>query len=561
MPLASSPERLAPPVLSGLIAAMVCLLSALGLAVIPAIAAQAGSGGGMGLLDAILLGLSALVLAHGGSLVLPAGTITGSITLLPLGLTALLAIVAGLAMRRAARSLLLVQDDGRLRPHALRDAATSLALFVAVYAAGIGLLAAMARTPLVQPVIASAVVSALLLALLGGAAGCLAALRRPAHGSIPAVRLLDLIPSPWGALVRALGIALLGLLASGMLACTVMIAVRLSAISALFGQLAPGAVGGAVLTLLQLALLPLAAVWAVVVLLGGTVAIGTGTAISLGGTTTGVLPALPLLAIVPSPGASPWWFWLLALLPVAAIAAGAVRLADGAAAAAPRERWILLLAYPVLLIAVILVLASLCAGRIGQEALAELGPQVGTLLLPLTIIVAVTSALTCAICMSPALPWIRGQLTGLRARVEQAEAVERAERPAAQDPAVPMTAAGRERRAAMAAEAAALTAHAEADPASEGTDGEESSAASEGPGHGADVAGADDTAPDGTAPDDTAQGAEALESEGAGAVGTEAVGPDAAHDGTGSEALADDPEEPVTRRAPRGPRSPRQGLR
>ena len=91
MPLASSPERLAAPVLSGLIAAMVCLLSALGLAVIPAIAAQAGSGGGMGLLDAILLGLSALVLAHGGSLVLPAGTITGSITLLPLGLTALLA--------------------------------------------------------------------------------------------------------------------------------------------------------------------------------------------------------------------------------------------------------------------------------------------------------------------------------------------------------------------------------------------------------------------------------------------------------------------------------------
>lgn len=439
----------ASPVVGGLLAAVITLGAALALSVVPALAAQlAATRSSMTTLDAVLLGLNALVLGHGGSLLLEAGAIRGAVSLMPMGFTALLVLCGGLAMRRAARSLHLTSADGSLRPRALRDLGLAIGAFVVLYAVGIGVLAGMARTPVVHPVVPSAVVSAALVALLGGIGGSLAALRRQGTGAVPGVRILDLVPAAYGALLRALGVALLGLLGAGLVIVAAMIALRAGTVLTLHGQLEPGIVGGILLVLLQLALLPLLAVWGMVVLLGGTVGIGASTSVALSGTSTGVLPALPLLGIVPSPGEGPWWAWLLVALPAAAVALGARRLVrdlDGPAGSAadrpgadarlgagtfseraqgrisPRERLIVMIAYPLVLIVLVLVLAALASGGIGTDALQHLGPKVGTLVVPASLLVIAVSALTLSVLATPFLPWTRAQAARLREKVEEAE--------------------------------------------------------------------------------------------------------------------------------------------
>ncbi|MGY5766180.1 cell division protein PerM [Brachybacterium sp. DNPG3] len=431
--MSSKGESLATPMVRGVLAAATSLGAAVALAVIPALAAQvAGTNSTATALDAIIIALNVLVLGHGGGIVLSTGVIDGSVTLTPFGLMALLVLLSMLAMRRVGRALDLVRDDGVLRVRAIRDAGSALASYGIVYAVGIAVLAAIGRSTDAAPVVASAVVSGALVAVLGGLAGLLWSLRREATDTVPGVRVLALLPTPYDAVAKAVLIAVLGLFGAGMGLLLVLLVTGIPAQAALFEQLHPGIVGGIVLTLVQLALLPLLAVWGTVVLCGGTISVGTSTGISLTGSATGVLPALPMLGALPQPGDFPAGFQALMLLPVLAVALGAVRLVRDLDGLALRERAIAWTTYAVGVLVAMLLLAGLSTGGLGDGRLVHLGPLMSTLLLPLVGIVVLTTALVVVVLESPLIPAIQGLVAGLRARVESAEAKEgRADRAAA----------------------------------------------------------------------------------------------------------------------------------
>jgi hypothetical protein len=419
--------RLDGPLLSGAVAALTALATGVAITVVPALVGNLAAQSGPGVLGAILLALDALVLGHGGSLVLQAGSVTGSIALTPFGLTLVLLVAIALASRRAVLRLRPIAADGSLRARALRDGGMCLLALVVVYTAGLAVLAGIARSSLVHAVVPSALVSGALISLVGSLTGALLALRRRGGQGMPRVQVLELLPAPYGPVARAVLIALAGLAAAGLLVTAVMVGVRFGPVASLHASLDPGFWGSIVLFLLQLALLPLVAMWALVVILGGSVSLGAGSAIWLGGAETTVMPALPLLGIVPEPGRGPWWAWLLLVLPVVAVGAGCARLCRDLAGAAARERLLALIAYCAALILVVLVLAGLATGGIGDGALQTLGPQIGSLLLPLLAITVLPTAAVAALCLTPALGWLRTRATGLRGRVEAAESRERGE--------------------------------------------------------------------------------------------------------------------------------------
>ncbi len=424
---ASGTDRISSPAVMGALAALTALGVSLAVCVVPALAAQLDSSQSvLSVLGAVLLGVDAMVLAHGGRLELSGGAIEGAVRLMPMGLTIVHLGVASAVMRRMGRALSLVTSAGGLRPRALRDAGTALGAFVLLYAIGGALLSALSRTPHVHLVSSASFLAFGILALLGGGGGLLWALRRREAPGVPAVRILDLLPAPYDVAARGAAISLLGLLAAGLLTAVGFLIAGFPHAGALMDRLDAGIVGGIVLTLLQLALLPTAAVWALAALLGGRFAVGVGTSVSLGASSTGVLPALPLLAVLPQPGTAPWYSWLLLALPVAAIGAGSVRVVRDAAGADLRTRAIAWGSYAGAVVLGALLLLALATGKIGSARLADLGPHLGSVILPLLGMVIGTLAIAILIWDSSVLDSARAGVAGLRARVERAEAKEAA---------------------------------------------------------------------------------------------------------------------------------------
>lgn len=426
--MSSKVDSIATPLVRGVLGALSSLGIALAVVVVPALAAQvAGTASSATALDAILISLSVLILGHGGGIVLTTGVVDGAVTLTPFGLLILLMLLSALSMRRVGRALRPVRDDGVLRAGALRDVGSALGMYTLVYAIGLAVLASFGRSTDVSPVVTSAVVSGAMVALVGGLAGLLWSLRREPTQSVPGVRVLELLPTPYGDIARAALTAVIGLLWMGLAAITVMLLLSVPEQASLFDGLAPGIVGGLVLTLVQLALLPLLAVWALTVLLGGTVGVGTSTGISLGGAETGVLPALPILGALPGPGDFPEWTWALMVLPAVPVALGAVRLIRDLAEYERREQIIGWVGYPLAVVVVALLLAGLSTGGIGDGRLVHLGPQMNSLALPLIGVVALTTALVLGVLATPLIPWTRSTVASLRERVEAAERGERSE--------------------------------------------------------------------------------------------------------------------------------------
>lgn len=424
--MSSTVDSIATPLVRGVLGAVSSLGIALAVVVVPALAAQvAGTASSATALDAILIGLNVLVLGHGGGVMVSTGVIDGPVTVTPFGLLLVLVMLSALAMRRVGRALRPVRDDGVLRVGALRDAGSALGMYAVIYAIGMAVLAGIGRSAESSPVVTSAVVSGLMVAVCGGLIGLLWSLRREPTANVPGVRVLELLPAPYGDVARAVLLAVSGLLGIGMAVVVVMMLASVPAQSALFDGLAPGIVGGIVLTLVQLALLPLVAVWALTVVLGGTVGVGTSTGISLSGAETGVLPALPMLGALPGPGDFPVATWALMLLPVIPVAFGAVRLVRDVEGLERRERITAWVAYPLAVIVAGLLLAGLSTGGIGDGRLVHLGPQMSTLALPLIGLVAATTALVLAVLATPLIPWSRSTFASLRERIETAERSER----------------------------------------------------------------------------------------------------------------------------------------
>lgn len=289
---------------SGLVAALQALALSLAVVILPAVTAFLASSTGAGEGDTGGWGQSVSVaagfwlLAHGVPLA-AAGT---SITLVPLGLTALVVFTCFASARRSAHT-----------------ATSSWVVGVAVYALATLVIALLAGSAPGWDVLFAPLGGAVV-AGVGLGAGILARPDAPRVGELTA--LLD----PWvppvvrlGARAGLLGVALLvGL--SSVVAGVWVVAGRATSGDIIVG-LAPGAVGGLILAVSQLAVVPNLVLWVSSWIAGPGFVVGEGSSFTASASLPGALPAIPLLGAMPGPE---WTTVLASFAPVLVVVLGVV---------------------------------------------------------------------------------------------------------------------------------------------------------------------------------------------------------------------------------------------
>jgi hypothetical protein len=248
---------------------------------------------------------SALAVAAQGWLLAQHGTIdlaTGSISLVPLGLSAALVALAVHGGRLTA------QHSGA---RDLVDAAGGVLVYAVSYAVMAALLTAAAGLGDARPVALQALVGSFLLAAAGAGFG---ALRETGQLG----RLIRLIPSDVQAMLRAGAAASGALLGVGALLLMLGLATNAGRVGRLAGALHGGATGAVLLVVVCAAYLPTAVIWAAAYCLGPGFAVGVGTSVSVAGAQLGAVPSFPLFAPLPDGGAAPWFAWLVLAGPVGA---------------------------------------------------------------------------------------------------------------------------------------------------------------------------------------------------------------------------------------------------
>ncbi len=310
------------------------------------------------------------VLAHGGSLAVPAGTLG----LTPLGLVALPLLLLARAGAHAARTV----TPGDLRADLVLTAAigTPYAVLVAVVAAA-------ATSSDVRPAPVQALLAGLVVGLLGAGVGV-------ARGTGRWRALLAAVPERVRTVAGATAAALALLLGAGALLAGVALAGHLGRAGQLARASDPGWFGAVALLGLGLVLVPNLAVWAASWWAGPGFAVGAGTAVGPFGTTLGAVPAIPVFAALPA-HAPPTWLAVLALaVPMAAgVVAGllVVRRAGVLDAA---------LVGPAAGLA-ILLLTWLSGGPAGGSRLTAIGPSPWRVGLAIAVEVGVAATATAAI--------------------------------------------------------------------------------------------------------------------------------------------------------------------
>jgi Family of unknown function (DUF6350) len=303
--------------LAGVLAALrAAALGLLTVMVLVLVAWATAADSGASATEAVGGGLAIWLVGHLARLSVPGG----SFGLAPLGLTMLLAAVLFSSAVRAARS---AQVRGR-------RAVGSLTLALAAsYAAIAVVVSLLARTAAVQPRPVTAFLGAGGLALVAGGAGAVRGSGRSAAwwARVPAVGRL--------AMTGALG-AVTVLLAGGSLLVAAMLAVHQGEASRVVSGLHAGTSGSLLVLLICVLYAPTAVIWGTSFLAGPGFAVGTGTSVAVTGVHLGAVPALPLLAALPSSGAARAG-WPLAV--AATLAAGLVSgvLVDRAARREPGE--------------------------------------------------------------------------------------------------------------------------------------------------------------------------------------------------------------------------------
>lgn len=122
----------------------------------------------------------------------------------------------------------------------------------------------------------------------------------------------DTVSRASGAAVRGFAL-LLGIAA---LVVVGAVALRWGEVTSLQGEVGAGLLGGLLLVVVQLAALPNLALWVVGLLAGPGFSVVGGAHTSLAGSTSGLLPLVPVFGAVPEPGSHPWFVRLLVLVPV-----------------------------------------------------------------------------------------------------------------------------------------------------------------------------------------------------------------------------------------------------
>ena len=346
-------------VVGGVLAALTSWILFAGVTVLGWIAAEPGSLGG-----ALQVGTLLWMLSNG------VGVRVGDIpvTLVPWGATA---VIAFLIARFAAASARRVRADQATGPGVIS------AVTVAAYLLSVVVGAMLWGEPWQAPARWAAVIAVFLAAAWWGSSRNLGARRAEA-------------PSRARATMRAVLAAQLVMLVAGAAVLVSGLWMHLKQVEALYEALQPGVAGGIALLLLQLAFAPNAMVWSASYALGSGFSFGAGSVIAPAGTQLGMVPAIPLLGALPSPGPGDlmqlWW-----------LAAGAVA---GAIAC-----WVVLGWRPIprfdqasltggacglLAGAVFAGLAWAASGDLGTLRLAGLGPR----LVPLLVMAATTMGLS-----------------------------------------------------------------------------------------------------------------------------------------------------------------------
>jgi Family of unknown function (DUF6350) len=274
------------------------LIVSLGLAVAAWFAASSGS-----FTTAIRAGAIGWLVAHGS------GVHTGGadVTIIPLGGVLLAGVLLYCAGRWAATTSAV---------ESLRDAAIGVAVVVAVYAAaGVTVAGLTHRSSGYVDVWRAGLVFAVCAALFGGAG--------IVRGAGLADDLLDVVPAPVRAASAGAAAGFLAMLAVGAVGFAVGMGAHFSSAMTIADGLDAGAVGGTILAIVGLGLVPNAAVCAGAFMAGPGFALGTGTTVSSAGVTLGPLPAFPILAATPRSGGA-WWQEGLVVAPLLAGAVAGV---------------------------------------------------------------------------------------------------------------------------------------------------------------------------------------------------------------------------------------------
>jgi hypothetical protein len=345
----------APRWVGGLLAGLQGALLSLLVLVLPAVAAYVATSAAPATSDvrwthAVSVAAGLWLLAHGVPL-----TLAPSVTLVPLGLTALALFGCYASARRSG--------------YATRSA---LGAGVGGYVGVVLVVGLLTGVPLLH--LAIGLLGAAVLSTIGLGAGLL---RRPeaprVRDVLEPVRLRLPAPVAHGIAAGTTALALLVLLAA---ALTVLwIVAGRTAISEVVTGLDLDAVGGTVLAVGELAYVPTLVLWVFAWLAGPGFAVGSGTLFSVGEVQTGALPAVPLLGALPAPDVVGG---VLQVVPVVTVLAGvAVAVVLRRRLDTERARDPLLAGLTAAATAGIgaLLLSALARGGIGPERMTELGPR------------------------------------------------------------------------------------------------------------------------------------------------------------------------------------------
>ena len=365
------------PWLAGMLAAGWALVAGVAISTLPVVTVWFSEGAAEPVADPLRLGGDLWLLAHRTGVEVDGTTMR----LAPLGLTLIVVLLLYRGARWAAHSA----DAGQSGAHG-----SMLLALAGSYALGAATIAGLVATSTVASVPLESFGMAALWAL---SAGCLGVVR---ECGVPSAVLHRL--SGWARAVLAGGCVGTGVMVAGAaVLTTVSVVVHRSRIGELADAVGGGVIGGVVLLVASLVLVPNGIGWAWSFLVGPGFAIGTDTTVSPAGAELGLVPALPILGAVPEAVPTPL-SWVVVGVPMVA----------GLVLAAVASRW--LRAYDLELgmlrgalvglgcagmtgLAGALV-AVLAGGSVGTARLSEVGADPLAVLLATTCWVGVPAALS-----------------------------------------------------------------------------------------------------------------------------------------------------------------------
>jgi hypothetical protein len=373
----------APRWVGGLLAGLQAALLSLLVVVVPAIAAfvatsSAPATDGVPWTSALQAGAGIWLLAHG----VPFPT-APSVTLAPLGLTALAVFSGWASARRSGYATW-----------------QSYAAGIAAYTGVLLLVGLFCGVPLLH--LGIGVFAAVTVSGLGLGAGLLRRAEAPRLATLllPVRRRL---PEPVAQGIGAGAVALFALLGTSAVLTVAWILAGRTTIAEVVSGLGLDAVGGVVLAVGELAYLPTLVIWAMSWLTGPGFAVGVDTSFTVGGATTGALPAVPILGALPAPDIAGG---VLRYIPVLTVLTGLLAVLWLRRRLASTRAWDPVIAGAVSAAVAGLgagVLSALASGGIGPGRMTEFGPA------PVLVGLAVAAgtALAMVLVLWPADPHLR----------------------------------------------------------------------------------------------------------------------------------------------------------